>query len=100
MLIHSVYFYLKPELTAEQREGFRQELAKLGELPQVKLFHLGTPAGVAARLVVDLSFSFSITCGFENVAAHDEYQAHPVHVEFVARCRDLWSRLQVYDSEG
>jgi hypothetical protein len=98
MLVHTVYFYLKPELTAEQRETFRREVARLGEIPQVKAFYLGTPAKVPARPVVDLSFSFAITCVFEGVAEHDAYQEHPVHQEFIARCKELWSRVQVYDA--
>lgn len=100
MLVHTVYFYLKSDLTAAQRETFRQEVAKLGTIPHVKAFYLGTPAAVTARPVVDLSFSFAITCLFENVAAHDVYQSHPDHLAFIARCKDLWSRVQVYDAEG
>lgn len=99
MLVHTVFFYLKPELSADQREGFRHELAKLGGLPQVRAFYLGTPAAVPARPVVDHSFSFSITCVFDDVAAHDQYQADAVHLDFIARCKELWSRVQVYDAE-
>lgn len=100
MLVHTVYFYLKPELTEEQRTFFRLEVAKLGTIPEVTAFYLGTPAAVTPRPVVDLSFSFSITCVFRDVAQHDAYQSHPAHLEFIARCRDLWARVQVYDAQG
>jgi hypothetical protein len=100
MLVHTVFFYLKPELTSAQRETFRREVARLGEIPEVKTFYLGTPAPVPPRPVIDLSFSYSITCVFDDVPAHDVYQAHPVHLEFIARCKELWSRVQVYDAEG
>jgi hypothetical protein len=99
MLVHTVFFYLQPNLSAEQRAFFHQEVARLGDIPQVKTFYLGTPAPVPARPVIDLSFSYSITCVFENVADHDAYQAAPVHLEFIARCKDLWARVQVYDAQ-
>ncbi|MDB5240049.1 MAG: stress responsive alpha-beta barrel protein, partial [Spirosoma sp.] len=31
-------------------------------------------------------------------AAHDAYQVHPVHLEFVAECAHLWNRVQIYDA--
>jgi hypothetical protein len=100
MLVHTVFFYLQPNLSTSQRDEFRREVARLGDIPQVKTFYLGTPAKVPVRPVIDLSFSFSITCVFEDVAAHDAYQADPVHLDFIARCKDLWTRVQVYDAEG
>lgn len=100
MLVHTVYFYLKPDLSAEQRATFKNEVTRLGTIEDVKAFYVGTPAKVTARPVVDLSFSWSITCVFENVAQHDAYQSHPVHLEFIARCKDLWERVQVYDAQG
>lgn len=99
MLVHTVYFYLKPELTPAQRATFEAEVTKLGTISEVNSFYLGRPAKVPARPVVDLSFSYSITCVFENVAQHDAYQAHPVHLEFIDRCKELWARVQVYDAE-
>ncbi len=100
MLVHTVYFYLRPDLSPDQRALFQREVARLGEIPEVQAFYLGTPAAVPARPVVDLSFSYSITCVFTDVAQHDAYQAHPVHLEFIARCKDLWARVQVYDAQG
>ena len=100
MLVHTVYFYLKPELSADQRATFQREVARLGSIPEVGAFYLGAPAKVTPRPVVDLSFTWSITCVFADVAQHDRYQSHPVHQEFIARCKELWARVQVYDAEG
>lgn len=100
MLVHTVYFYLKPNLTAEQVATFKAEVTRLGTIPDVKAFYVGTPAAVTPRPVVDLSFSWSITCVFDDVAQHDAYQSHPVHLEFIARCKDLWQRVQVFDAQG
>lgn len=100
MLVHTVVFYLKPELTPERRETFRRSLASLEGVPSIEAFYLGTPAAVAPRPVVDLGFDFSITCVFKDLAAHDAYQVHPLHQEFLASQRECWARVQIYDAQG
>lgn len=98
MLVHSVYFWLKPDLTEAQRTAFVTALAALKNVPSVSTFHLGRPAPVADRPVVDKSFSYSITCGFEDVEAHNAYQVHPLHLAFVETGKPLWTRVQIYDA--
>lgn len=99
MLIHSVYFWLKPELTDAQRAEFLTALKALKAVPSVKEFHLGKPAAVTDRPVVDKTFDYGITCVFENLDAHNAYQVHPLHVAFVNTGKPLWSRVQIYDAE-
>lgn len=98
MLVHTVFFWLKPELTPAQRAGFAQALETLRTIP-MQAFYVGRPAPVAARPVVDASFDYAITCVFADVAAHDAYQTHPVHQAFVAHGKPLWSRVQIYDAQ-
>ena len=99
MLVHSVYFWLKPELTAAQRAEFLAALQALKDVPSVTSFHLGRPAAVTDRPVVDKSFDYAITCVFENLAAHNAYQVHPLHLAFVQTGKPLWTRVQIYDAE-
>lgn len=99
MLVHSVYFWLKPGLTAAQRAEFLAALQALKGVPSVGQFFLGTPAGVTDRPVVDKSFDYSITCVFENLDAHNAYQVHPLHLAFVQTGKPLWTRVQIYDAE-
>lgn len=100
MLVHSVYFWLKPDLTEAQRVTFLTALQALKDVPSIQAFHLGRPAaGVAARPVVDKTFDYAITCVFADVAAHDAYQVHPLHVAFVETGKPLWTRVQIYDAE-
>lgn len=100
MLVHTVMFYLKPELTPERRAAFRQSLATLGSIPSMTTFYLGTPAGVPPRPIIDLSFDFSITCVFKDVAAHNAYQVDPIHLKFIETQKECWARVQIYDAEG
>ena len=99
MLVHTVLFWLKPDLTNGQRTEFATALKALGDIPHHRSLHLGTPAGVADRPVVDKTFDYSITCLFENLAAHNAYQVHPLHVAFLEQGKPKWIRSQVYDAD-
>ena len=99
MLIHTVIFWLRPELDASQREAFRREgLESLRVIPSVGSLHIGSPAPIPPRPVVDASYSFALTILFADVAAHDAYQAHPIHRAFVDNFKARWERVQIYDA--
>lgn len=99
MLIHSVYFWLRPDLASEQRAEFRQQLQSLGAIGGVQRIAIGVPAAVAPRGTVDATFSFALILTFADLAAHDAYQVDPVHQAFGNRCRAWWARVQVYDTQ-
>ena len=44
MLIHTVIFWLKKDLSEDQKNIFKNEVNALGEISSVEDFHLGTPA--------------------------------------------------------
>ena len=60
---------------------------------------IGKPAGTEQRPIIDRSYDLGLTVVLQDVAAHDEYQADPVHLKFVEECGHLWDRVQIYDSE-
>jgi hypothetical protein len=99
MLIHSVYFWLKPDLTDAQRKLFRKSIESLSGIKAVEKIYVGSPAGVPDRPVVDKTFSVSLTVICKSVAAHDAYQVDPIHLAFVSTCKTFWSRVHIYDSE-
>jgi len=98
MLIHSVFFWLKPETTAAQREAMQQGLESLRGIKSADLLYYGIPAGMEARPVRDSSYAFGLTVVFNNVAAHDAYQVDPLHEAFNQNFRPLWARVQIYDT--
>jgi len=100
MLIHTVYFWLKSGLTSAQQAEFRRGVESLGSIAHVDRVYLGPPASTPPRAVVDQSFSLGLTVICRDAAAHDAYQADPIHRAFVATCQHLWSRVQVYDFEA
>ncbi|HEY0944892.1 MAG TPA: Dabb family protein [Opitutaceae bacterium] len=99
MLVHSVFFYLKPELTAADRAAFRAGVDSLRTIASVDTAYIGAPAAVPPRPVVDATYDVSITAVFKDVAAHNAYQVDPVHVKFVETYRSYWTRVQIYDAQ-
>lgn len=100
MLVHTVIFYLRDDLTEAQRQEFLSEgLESLRPIKSVQQLHIGAPASIPPRPVVDLSFSYALTAVFAGVAAHNEYQVDPAHLAFVNRFKGYWKKVQIYDAE-
>ena len=99
MLFHNVYFWLKPELTPEQRAEFRRGVATLAGIKSVDKVTIGVPAGTTRRPVIDHSYEVALIVECRDVAAEAAYQVDPIHLAFVANCKHLWTRVQIYDSE-
>lgn len=96
MLLHSVYFWLRPDLTAAQRDEFWSGVKALGAIPSVKFFFVGGPADTD-RPVIDRSYSCALVVGFDDIAGHDIYQDHPIHDDFRALSH-CWDRVLIYDA--
>jgi hypothetical protein len=98
MLVHTVYFWLKPELTAAQRASFRKGVESLGGIKAVDRIYVGTPAATEKRPIIDSSYSVALTVVCKDVAAHDAYQVDPIHLAFVNTFKTFWTRVQIYDA--
>ena len=98
MLVHTVYFWLKPELTAAQRAEFRRGVESLGTIKAVEKIYIGTPAATEKRAIIDDSYAFALTVLCKDVAAHDAYQVDPIHLAFVDSCNTFWTKIQIYDA--
>ncbi|MSU24017.1 MAG: Dabb family protein [Opitutus sp.] len=100
MLVHTVYFWLKPELTPAQRADFRRGVESLGTIKAVDKAYVGTPAATEKRPIIDDSYSVALTVLCRDLAAHDAYQVDPIHLAFIAQCKACWTRVQIYDAVG
>lgn len=99
MLVHSVYFWLKPELSDAQRADFRRGVESLAGIKSVEKIYVGTPAATPKRAVIDDSYSVALTVLCRDLAAQDAYQIDPIHLAFVEQFKTFWTRVQIYDSE-
>lgn len=98
MLAHHVLFWLNANTTEEQKIAFKKGLESLKEIETVKTFHIGTPAPID-RAVVDITYSFSLTIFFEDMAGHDVYQVHQLHQSFLDEFRVLFEKVVIYDAQ-
>ena len=99
MLIHNVFFWLKPDLSVDQVAQFREGLESLKTIEAAEAVYVGTPAAVADRPVLDKSYHFCLTVALADVAAHDAYQADPIHQNFIGSFKESWEKVQVYDAD-
>jgi hypothetical protein len=97
MLVHSVYFWLKPDAEPSLAGRFEAGLKRLTTIPDVRSAHYGRPEATPKRPVIDDSYSWALIAVFDDVAAHDRYQTHALHRDFVEEFRPIWERVQVYD---
>ena len=100
MLVHTVIFWLKNDLSDEERSTFFKEVATLGTIPSVEDFHLGTPAQTPKRPVIDDSYDCAVTVVLQDLAAQDQYQIDPIHQEFIDTCSSFWERVVIYDADS
>lgn len=98
MLVHTVYFWLKPDLTDTQRAEFRRGVESLAGIKAVEKIYIGTPAATQKRPIIDDSYSVALTVVCKNVAGHDAYQVDPLHLAFVENFKTYWTRVQIYDA--
>lgn len=99
MLVHSVYFWLKPESTPEHRTAFRRGLESLRGIQGVESLHVGRPAATAARPVIERSYDFALIAALKDMAAHDAYQIDPLHKAFLQEFSSCWDRVLIFDAE-
>ncbi|MDR6942155.1 Dabb family protein [Mucilaginibacter pocheonensis] len=99
MIVHHVLFWLKADTNADQRTEFRKGLQSLQGIEVIKTLHIGTPVTAIDRPVVDTSYTFSLTVFFDDLAAHDVYQEHPLHKAFLEQFRVFFEKVVIYDAE-
>lgn len=97
-LIHNVHIWLDEGLDEGQVRHFLDGVRSLEEIPSVRRLFLGGPAATPSRGVVDNSFSYAIVVWFDDVAGHDAYQEHPIHLRFVEENEAKFDRVRVRDN--
>jgi len=95
--IHTVFFYLNDDVTAEQKTQFEGGMQKLGTCPTIANFRIGKPA-MTPRDIVDNDYGYSWIVEFKNAKDQDAYQTEPIHLAFIEEFKDLWKEVKVYDS--
>jgi hypothetical protein len=97
MFVHSVYFWLRDDLSSTDRAAFVDGIRSLCAIDSVQRGFIGTPAATN-RPIIDTSYSYALVVSFADQAAHDAYQVHPVHDRFRERCDGAWTKIVIYDA--
>jgi len=99
MFSHVVIFWTdpnKPNAAADLLAGAEKYLKAI---PGVLQFHIGRMAR-SNRPVVDQSYQVALNIIFPDQKAQDDYQVHPLHIEFVEKAfKPNCARVVVYDFE-
>jgi hypothetical protein len=97
-LAHIVYFKLK-----DSSDAAKEKL--LGACHKYLTGHDGTIYFSVGTLVPDLErevnqrdWDVALHVVFKNRAAHDAYQVHPRHKQFIEENRENWEKVKVYDA--
>ena len=94
--VHCVFFWMKDDLTEEERASFEEGLSSLTRLDMVQDGYVGTPAATD-RPIIDRSYSYALVLIFEDVTAQDAYQQDPDHDVFRESSSHLWKEVKIYD---
>ncbi len=100
MFSHVVIFWTKPELPNAANDLIAGMQRYLTPIPGVLHYHAGRMAS-STRPVVDQTYQVALNLVFPDKKTQDEYQAHPLHVEFVEKVfKPNCQKVIVYDFEG
>ena len=96
MFSHVVIFWVDPKDTDKLIEGANKYLKPI---PGVISFHVGKMVG-SHRPVVDQTYQVALNLIFSDKKAQDDYQVHPMHIDFVEKVfKPICKKVVVYDFE-
>jgi hypothetical protein len=99
MFSHVVIFWTDPNKPNAADELIAGAEKYLRPIPGDLSFHIGKMA-TSHRPVVDQSYQVALNLIFPDKKSQDDYQVHPLHIEFVEKAfKPNCARVVVYDFE-
>lgn len=97
MFSHVVIFWTDPEQPNATQELLDGAEKYLRPIPGVLHFHVGKMA-TSERPVVDQSYQVALNIVFPDKKSQDEYQVHPMHIDFIEKVfKRVCKKVVVYD---
>ena len=94
---HIVIFWTKPDRATAADELIAGANQFLKPIPGALSFHIGRMVS-SQRPVVDQSYQVALNLVFPDKKTQDDYQVHPLHLEFVEKAfKPNCARCVVYD---
>lgn len=99
MFSHVVIFWTDPANPNAVQELLDGADKYLKPIPGVLHYHVGKMAS-SHRPVVDQSYQVALNLVFPDKKAQDDYQVHPMHVDFVEKVfKRVCKKVVIYDFE-
>lgn len=98
MLAHMVYFTLQDNSQAARDRLVASCHERLSGHEGTVFFAAGTLALDLDRPVNDRDFDVALHVVFAERDAHDRYQQHPHHLQFIEENKANWRQVRVFDS--
>jgi hypothetical protein len=99
MFSHVVIFWTDPKKSNSTDELLAGAEKYLKPIPGVRHFHIGRMVP-SHRSVVEQSYQVALNLVFDTKKAQDDYQVHPLHIDFVEKVfKKVCKRCVVYDFE-
>ncbi|NBR04672.1 MAG: Dabb family protein [Planctomycetes bacterium] len=97
-LAHMVFFKLKDNSTAAANKLVAECSKYLKPHAGIVYYSAGILARELNRDVNDQNFDVALHVVFTDLKHHDAYQESDPHNEFIARNKDNWEKVRVFDS--
>lgn len=98
-LAHMVFFTLHDGAPAKRAELVAACDKYLSGHDGTVHYSAGTRNAELARPVNDQQFDVALHVVFSSKAAHDAYQQHPRHLQFIEENKANWKQVRVFDSD-
>ena len=99
MFSHVVIFWTDPANSTAAGNLIAGAERFLRPIPGITHFHIGRMV-TSHRPVVDQSYQVALNVGFDSKKAQDDYQVHPLHIEFLEKVfKPNCKKVVVYDFE-
>ena len=99
MFSHVVIFWTDPAQPNAADELIAGANQYLKPIPGVLQFHVGKMVG-SHRPVVDQTYQVALNLVFPTKQAQDDYQVHPMHIDFIEKVfKRVCKKVLVYDFE-
>jgi hypothetical protein len=99
VFLHNVLYWLKPDLTQEERANFLAGIEDLKRLKSVRAAWFGTPS-LHGEAIADRTYTHAIVMDLGDAAGHDAFQVDPEHDAIRKRIGNSWNKILIYDVEG
>lgn len=97
-IVHSVYFWLKEDITDQEKIDFINFFEALKKITSIQTLKYGPPAPANPRPVVDNSFSYNLIVTFANIDNLNSYEVDPIHLEAIEKYEQYWTKVEVRDT--